>query len=104
MREDDALPDNSEFSDEIFAQGPSIHELNAADLAHEIQQAEQREAILRESIAKQQANIDAQRQLEGGKVKPELFKKKQLEDALRLQSRRKKELVELLEKAREQGG
>jgi hypothetical protein len=103
-REEDALADSSEFSDEVSSQQPSIHELNAAELAREIQQAEQREATLRESIAKRQAIIDAQGQLEGGKAKPELFKKDQWETALRLQSRRKKELVELLKKAGESQG
>jgi hypothetical protein len=103
-REDDTLRDTSGFSDEVSSQPPSIYELNATELALEIEQAQQREDTLRRTIAKQQAVIDAQGQLERGKVKPELFKKDQLETALRLQSSRKKELVELLKKAGQSQG
>jgi hypothetical protein len=77
---------------------PSISDLNATQLVQEIQQVEEREGVLRQSIARQQAAIDGHDEKDKVVLKFARYKKEQLESALMLQGNRREELKGLLEK------
>ena len=73
-------------------QFPSIHDLNVNELAKEIYQVEEREEIIRQSIARQQAAINDHDAKNEAWLKFVRYNKEQLEDALMLYGRMKEEI------------
>lgn len=94
-------PTNEFFVDTFSApqiDPPSISDLSATQRVQEIQQVEQREGALRQSIARQQAAIDGHDEKDKGGLKFARYKYQQLESAPVLHGKRREELKEMLEK------